>query len=113
MLCIPACAIPLLPTYNRVVDGDTARGVKELQAYGCGSCHVIPGVPGAVSYVGPPLTDWADRHYIAGSLSNTPENLIRWVREPQAIEPGTAMPNLGVTEQAARDMSAYLYTLQR
>ena len=117
LLCVlmglSACTIPLLPTYSRVANGDPQRGVASLQAYGCGACHVIPGVPGAVSYVGPPLDAWAERHYIAGSISNTPENLIRWLREPQTVEPGTAMPNLGVTEQAARDMRAYLYTLRR
>ncbi len=110
---LSACNLSLLPTYSPVADGDPDRGVESLQAYGCGACHVIPGVPGAVSYVGPPLTDWAERHYIAGSLSNTPENLMLWLREPQTVEPGTAMPDMGVTEQAARDMSAYLYTLRR
>ncbi len=113
LLLLPACSTILFPAYSRVAGGDPERGVETLQAYGCGACHVIPGVPGAVSYVGPPLDGWADRHYIAGSLSNTPENLMRWLREPQTVEPGTAMPNMDVTEQAARDMSAYLYTLRR
>ena len=113
VLLLSACSIPFLPSYSRVEGGDADRGAASLQAYGCGACHVIPGVPGAVSYVGPPLDAWADRHYIAGSLSNTPDNLILWLREPQTVEPGTAMPNMGVTEQAARDMSAYLYTLRR
>jgi len=69
-------------------------------------------VRGAHSYVGPPLNDWAERHYIAGNLINTPENMIAWLRDPQAIEPGTAMPNLDLSEQAARDISAYLYSLR-
>jgi cytochrome c1 len=61
--------------------------------------------------VGPPLTDWAQRRYIAGLLPNTPENLVKWLRYPQDVEPGTVMPNMDVTEQDARDMAAYLYTL--
>lgn len=96
-----------------VPGGDPKRGRLTLQSgYGCGACHVIPGVPGAIGKVGPPLTDWAERAFIAGNLPNTPENLVRWVRYPQAVEPGTAMPDLGVSEPDARDIAAYLYTLR-
>lgn len=112
MLFLTACSTILFPFYSKVPGGDPKRGEVALQTYGCGACHVIPGVPGAVSYVGPPLDAWAERHYIAGTLLNTPNNLIAWLREPQAVEADTAMPNLGVTEQDARDMSAYLYTLR-
>ncbi len=91
--------------------GDVARGELLLRDYGCHTCHVIPGVAGADSRVGPPLTAWAKRHYIAGTLTNTPENLIEWLQYPQRVEPGTAMPDMAVTEQDARDMGAYLYTL--
>jgi cytochrome c2 len=98
---------PLVP------GGDPLRGRQALLDYGCGSCHTIPGVPAADATVGPPLNDWADRRYIAGNLPNEPENLIRWIRFPQEIEPGTAMPDNDVDEQTARDMSAYLYTLKR
>lgn len=103
-LGVPAAASPM-------PGGDPARGELVLRDYGCHSCHVIPGVRGANALVGPPLTAWSKRHYIAGTLSNTPENLIQWLQYPQTVEPGTAMPNLGVTEQDARDMGAYLYTL--
>jgi len=95
-----------------VIGGDPDKGQQVIAAYGCGSCHTIPGVPGADSTVGPPLTDWAGRLYIAGALPNRPDNLVRWLIDPQAIEPGTVMPNLLVTEQDARDMSAYLYSLR-
>lgn len=113
LFLLTACSTLLFPSYSRVEGGDPDRGVQAIHAYGCGSCHAIPGVPGAVAYVGPPLDAWAERHYIAGALNNTPDNLILWLREPQTVEPGTAMPNMGVTEQDARDMSAYLYTLRR
>jgi len=43
---------------------------------------------------------------------NTPANLFRWIRTPQQVEAGTAMPNLGVTEEQARDIASYLYTLR-
>lgn len=96
-----------------VPNGDAQQGQLLLYEYGCQSCHTIPGVREARATVGPSLEDWADRHYIAGLLPNNPKNLIEWIRFPQSIEPGTVMPDMGVTEQDARDMAAYLYTLQR
>ena len=95
-----------------VLGGDAARGERVIEEMGCGECHVIPGVGGADGMVGPPLTRWARRSYIAGTLPNAPDNLIKWIMDPHAVEPGTAMPELGVNEQQARDMAAYLYTLK-
>jgi cytochrome c1 len=94
------------------VGGDPARGKSQIAAYGCGSCHVIPGVGGANGLVGPPLSKFAHRAFIAGEVPNTSDFLVRWISVPQAIEPGTAMPNLGVSEAQARDIAAYLYTLR-
>jgi cytochrome c1 len=62
--------------------------------------------------VGPPLLWWSRRTFIAGELPNTPENLVRWVRSPQSVEPHMAMPALGLSDQQARDVAAYLYTLR-
>lgn len=87
------------------------RGKRLLGKYGCGSCHVIPGLAQAQGQTGPPLSDWGARHYIAGSVVNYPDNLIRWILNPETIEEGTLMPELGVTSQDALDMAAYLYTL--
>lgn len=96
---------------ERMPGGDASRGRVLLEEYGCQSCHAIPGVSGQPSYVGPPLTAWAERQYIVGMYPNTSENLALWIRFPQDVEPGTAMPNLGVDEQDALDMGAYLYSL--
>jgi cytochrome c1 len=95
-----------------VPGGDKSRGKAAIAEYGCGSCHVIPGIPGAQGLVGPPLTSFARRKYIVGALPNTPDNLIAWLRDPQAIEPGTVMPTIGLTEAEARDLAAYLATLR-
>ena len=46
-------------------------------------------------------------------LPNTPQNLIRWIQNPPAVDPLTAMPNVGVTQADARDIAAYLYTLRQ
>ncbi len=54
----------------------------------------------------------ARRAYIAGVLPNTPQQLSNWIVEPQAFQPGTAMPDMGVSPAHARDMVAYLLTLQ-
>jgi len=95
-----------------VLGGDARRGPPLIAAYGCGGCHTIPGVDSARGNVGPPLTRFGDRTYIAGMLRNTPSNLVRWIRDPQGVVPGNAMPNMGVTEAQARDIAAYLYTLR-
>jgi len=92
--------------------GDIRIGEHLIYAYGCGSCHVVPGVAEANGTVGPTLQGFGSRYYIAGLLVNTPQNLFRWVSKPQEVDPGNAMPDLGVTERQARDIAAYLYTLQ-
>lgn len=95
-----------------IAGADAERGKAAIRMYGCGSCHTIPGLRDANGMVGPPLVMWSRRTYIAGEVPNTPEFLVRWIETPQAIAPGTAMPNLGVTEGRARDIAAYLYTIK-
>ena len=112
-LLLGACRETPERPLQTVAGGDAERGRVAIAAYGCGGCHTVPGVPGARATVGPPLVDFADRHYVAGRLPNRPEQLVHWIRNPQAVSPGTAMPDLGVPEQAALDMAAYLYTLGR
>jgi cytochrome c1 len=90
------------------IAGDPRRGEVAIGRYGCGACHTIPGLDRARGKVGPPLTDFAQRTYIAGNAFNTPNNLAAWIRRPDSVEPGTVMPTLGVGEQEARDISAYL-----
>jgi len=91
---------------------DPQRGKVALDQYACLTCHRIPGVVGEQAPVGPSLEHIASRHYLAGRLRNTPENMIRWLRAPQEIHPGSAMPNLGMSERDARDIAAYLYTVR-
>ncbi|MDS1139734.1 c-type cytochrome [Pusillimonas sp. SM2304] len=92
--------------------GDAGAGKKALQQYLCATCHAIPGVVGADKHVGPPLAGIANRQYIAGVLPNTPANMLRWLRKPTGVDPLSAMPDLGVSEQDARDIAAFLYTLR-
>ena len=92
--------------------GDVEAGRVAVKTYGCNACHTIPGVVDARGLVGPPLTQIANRIYIAGVLANTPDNLVQWIQNPPGIDPRTAMPNVGVDETNARDIAAYLYTLR-
>jgi putative membrane protein len=97
---------------NQITGGIPQRGALAIRQYGCGSCHTIPGVSGARGTVGPALAGISGRPYIAGVLINTPSNLIRWIHHPQQVDPLTAMPDVGLTEAAARDIASYLYTLK-
>jgi cytochrome c len=82
-----------------------------MRHYGCPACHAIPGIPGANSTVGPPLEHLRRRSYFAGTLTNTQQNLSFWIRHPQQIHPGSAMPEMHVTQSDADQMAAYLETL--
>jgi len=93
-----------------VVDGDPRRGEAMFIQYGCGSCHALKNVRTATGMVGPPLDGVALRVIIGGHLSNTPANMEKWIRDPQQVSPGTAMPDLNVGEGDARDITAFLYT---
>nr|WP_315398522.1 c-type cytochrome [uncultured Duganella sp.] len=94
-----------------VPGGEVARGRLLLAQYQCGSCHRIPEVAAARGTVGPALDSYGRRSYIAGQIPNRPEALARWIVDPAALKPGTAMPAMGVSPADARDMAAYLYSL--
>ncbi len=96
---------------SAALSADAVRGKAALSQYGCNGCHKIPGITGADVDVGPPLAGLARRQLIAGEIANTADQMVRWLRNPQEVDPSTAMPNLGVTERDARDMAAFLATL--
>jgi cytochrome c2 len=92
--------------------GDPDRGVSAIGRYGCGSCHQIPGIRRANGTVGPSLAGVARRTYLAGHVSNNPQDMMRWIQHPQQLERGSAMPEMNVSDSDARDITAYLYTLR-
>jgi cytochrome c2 len=124
MTCAAAILIGLLMTVscsreNEMVEqaraltgGEPSRGIAAIGRYGCGSCHEIPGIRRATGTVGPPLAGVARRTYLAGHVSNTPQDMVRWIQHPQQLEHGTAMPEMHVSDADARDIAAYLYTLR-
>jgi cytochrome c2 len=96
-----------------IAGGEPEQGHALIQAYGCGTCHMIEDVRGARGKVGPRLESYAQQHLLAGFLPNTPRNLIAWLMDPVAMKPTTGMPAQGVTEGEARHIAAYLYSLGR
>lgn len=106
-----ACTMAGAARRSEIPDGNPSRGGELIRQVGCGSCHEVPGVAGADGLVGPPLVHFARRRTVAGMLTNTPEHLELWLRDPQRVVPGNAMPDLGLSAQDARDIAAYLYTL--
>ena len=93
-----------------ITGGDPRRGEAMFIQYGCGSCHALKNVRNATGMVGPPLDGIALRVIVGGHLANNPANMQRWIRDPQQVAPGTAMPDLNVGAQDARDINAFLYT---
>ena len=110
LLLLGACSRE--PGYEpRVPQGDAKRGRAAIEEFECGACHRIPGVRGSYGYVGPPLDTMRYNVYVAGKFPNTPEVLVRWIVDPPALAPETAMPSVGVSEQQALDIAAYLYSI--
>jgi cytochrome c len=91
-------------------DPKTGRGVFDHR--GCGACHAVANDREATGLTGPPLAKIGVRAFLAGRQPNDPGHLIAWVQHPQAIEPGVGMPDPGISDQEARDIAAYLYTLR-
>jgi cytochrome c2 len=107
-LSLAACSKP--PSIEPLTGGNPRAGKTLIEAYGCASCHQIKGIAHADSRVGPSLKDIRESSYVAGMLPNSADNLMKWIEHPSAINPKTAMPELGVTPAQARDISAYLYS---
>jgi cytochrome c2 len=92
---------------------DANADAKSLMAAQCSACHTIPGVAGAYGDIGPSLKGIAKHPQIAGKLPNTQANMVRWLMHPQQVSPGSAMPELGLTQAQASEIAAYLATLDK
>jgi cytochrome c2 len=112
---VPVRAAPEAPpdSYpkDRVVVGDADRGRTAVERLGCGVCHRIAGVPGAIGIVGPPLDGVTRKPLIAGSLPNRGDVLVRFITNPPSLLPSTGMPAMPATAQEVRDIAAFLATL--
>ena len=93
--------------------GDAERGRALAAQYGCNVCHVVPGVEGPQGSLGPTLAGVASRPTLSfGTVQNTPENLVRYIQNPAAMNPQSSMPPIGLTDVDAKDIAAYLLTLK-
>ncbi len=108
-LLVAALAPGTAPTGS---DPAAQEGARLIENNGCGTCHSVPGINGATGVVGPPLDNIGRRVYLAGILRNTPENMASWIQHPQAYVPGNAMPEMGLSRDEARAITAYLRTLK-
>ena len=107
-------ALILLPLLLAGCDDDppaSAAARALIAANGCGTCHRVPEIDGAYGVTGPPLTAMARQVYVAGVLPNTLEALTAFIEDPQAIDPRSAMPDLGISEDDARLIAQYLYAV--
>lgn len=95
----------------RLTGGNPEVGRKKLGHYSCVSCHVIPGVPRGSGKSGPSLANWSARRTFLDTYPNTPENLEKWLEKPSHRKPGTAMPDITITPQDSRDITAYLFSI--
>ena len=112
LLAAGCSSMPHEKDVRALTGGDPYRGRELVRGYGCDSCHTIPGIQTADAHVGPPLIKIARRVYLAGHIQNTPANMMLWIQHPRSFDEQTAMPEMGVTEQDSKDITAYLYTLR-
>ena len=105
-------ALALLPLAACDRDDPHAEA-KALIAQRCAACHIVPGVREAIGRVGPSLAGIARQQIIAGRFENKPETMVRWLLDPQAMQPGTVMPTTGLSRAQAKAIANYLYTLDK
>jgi len=110
----PGGPAPANPPQPAPGGGDPTVGAQLIPLKGCPACHTIPGIPGANGTIGPNLGGVASRTRIAGGVvpNNGPAELKAWIMNPPALKPGTQMPNLGLSDQDATNIVAYLETLK-
>ncbi|HYH37030.1 MAG TPA: cytochrome C [Azospirillum sp.] len=97
---------------KEITGGDPSDGRRAAKELGCGGCHEIPGVAGASGVVGPSLKGIGKRVYIAGVLPNSADNMVTWILDPPGVDAKTLMPKTTDNERVARDLAAFLYTLE-
>jgi cytochrome c oxidase subunit 2 len=99
------------PVPTPASDQLAADGAKVFADSPCTTCHMIQGV--SKGYIGPDLTHFGGRTTLAaGVLKNTPENVAKWIENPQEIKPGANMPALLLPGDKLNALVAYLESLK-
>lgn len=102
-----------LPDLTNMNWDEHRRGRLLLNQYGCGGCHIVPGLNKARGRVGPSLENIHEQMFIGGVVANDLNNLANWIKQPESLAPGTAMPNLGVSTEDSQIMANYLMNASR
>ena len=104
----------LQPAVAPAATNDAAtKGLALFQGMNCINCHAVNGVENANARVAPDLTHIASRRQLgAGIMDNTPENLRRWLKDPQEVKPGIFMPNYNFSSEQLDQLVAYFETLR-
>lgn len=109
-ILLAACA-DKTDTPRQIAGADPGRGLAVMERVGCAACHVIPGVDWPRGRAGPSLEGFGASPMIGGRLPNQPDVLIAWLIDAPSLAPATAMPPMPLSRTEARDVAAYLYTL--
>jgi mono/diheme cytochrome c family protein len=98
--------VPKVAQVAQAITPDLAAQGEKLywEKYPCFTCHQIQGKTGGAA-VGPDLTDAWKRL--------NPDWMVQWIKNPQAFDPATLMPNLGVPDAEAIALVAYLENVSR
>jgi cytochrome c oxidase subunit 2 len=97
---------------HETTDDLAQTGEQLFLQRGCVGCHAIAGTA-AQAEVGPNLTHFGSRRTLAaGLLDNTPDHLARWLKNPQAVKPGSLMPNLALPDDDITALVTYLQSLK-
>ncbi|KQP23310.1 cytochrome C [Pseudorhodoferax sp. Leaf267] len=116
VVCMAACGLAACDgppdRTPRLDEADVARGIRLVSTKGCVACHTFPDVAWPRGALGPSLENFGGQGLIAGRLPNQPGVLMQFVRSAPAMVPGTAMPVMPMSDQEARDVTAYLLQLK-
>lgn len=104
--CVDKADLP-----RSVAQADPAEGLRIVERVGCAACHAVPGVRWPEGRTGGSLAGVGARPLIAGRLPNQPDTMAAFVRNAPGLVPDTGMPAMPLTADEARDVAAYLYTL--
>jgi cytochrome c1 len=105
--CLDKSEVP-----RAIAGAEPKRGREIVERNACAACHDVPGVEWPKGQVGGSLSGFALRPLIAGRFPNQPDVLVRWLRDAPSLAPGTGMPPQPLSVAEARDVAAYLYTLE-
>ena len=91
--------------------GNATAAKAHMEKYSCQACHVIPGMgPGGA--LGPDLTGFGSRPTLNARVPKNPQAVAAYLLNPTAIDAQTSMPAVGLSEEEAKDIAAFLETLK-